>query len=147
MLYIEPTYNSWHNPATLVESKEEGRLKGIFGMHIPLKTYFCSTVWFCLLSGFGNHDEITTVRPPAFTCVYQLHGNVQVCTWKRSQDLPNMGPLSFLHWNTPVTIGSVLVAYAKHNVHSWCHTSKGLTSIIITNAASSIKSNRNSVTL
>lgn len=147
MLYIQPKYNNWHNPATLVESKEEGRLKDILGMHIPLNTYFCSSVLFCLLSVFGNRDERMTVWPPAFTCVHQLHGNVQVCMGKRSQELPITGLLCSLRWSTSVKIGSVLAAYAKHNVHAWCHTSKGLISIIITNVACSIKSSQNSATL
>lgn len=127
-----------------LKAERRETLKDILGMHwlnTPPKTYFCSTVLFCLLSVFGNADERMAIRSPPFTCKYQLHGNVQVFTGKWSRDLPN---LCFLYWPAP---GCGLVAYVKHDVHAWCHTRKGMISIIITNVAHSINSNQNSVTL
>lgn len=76
-----------------LKAERRETLKDILGMHwlnTPPKTYFCSTVLFCLLSVFGNADERMAIRSPPFTCKYQLHGNVQVFTGKWSRDLPNL---------------------------------------------------------
>jgi len=62
------------------------------------------------------------VRPPAFTCMCQLHGNVQVCPEKLSQGLSNMGADSAFFTEPLQTvlsvIGSLLVAYVKHSMHA-----------------------------